>query len=230
MRVFTWNVLHRVHAETYGEPAITQWPDEARRVREVVSRCRQLLGTDGVGLLQETSGDLVTALTHALPGCAVHGHRLPRVPRVKQTKLVDPTELLVVIAPKGSTVRRASTFESDPGKGFLAVESAGVTFVSTHLSFGEKGTAQLEALRDALTSIPGPLVLGGDFNAELSRVTPHLAPLQPVALANDSMATREVGDERLFIDHLFGRGVRLDHARAVEHPGLSDHRPVVTTL
>lgn len=47
MKVFTWNVLHRVHGEGHGEEAVVQLADEARRVREVVARVRSLLEVEG---------------------------------------------------------------------------------------------------------------------------------------------------------------------------------------
>ena len=56
MKVFTWNVLHRVHGEGHGEEAVVQLADEARRVREVVARVRSLL--------RRQAGTKATVLTH----------------------------------------------------------------------------------------------------------------------------------------------------------------------
>jgi hypothetical protein len=107
MRVVTWNVLHRVHGETHGEPCIARWGDEARRVDAVVQAVRAL-GAD-VALLQEVSGDLLAALRSAFPERAVLSHLYPRVPKRAVAGVVDRTEHLVVLAPGGAKVRRAST-------------------------------------------------------------------------------------------------------------------------
>lgn len=228
MRIVTWNVLHRVHAETHGEPAIVQWADEAARVKRVAQTLLEL--NADVALLQEVSGDLLKALRAAFPARAVHNHVYPRLPRRSSSQVRDATEHLVVIAPDGSKVRRATTYESDPGKGWLAVEVAGASLVvvSTHVSWGDKRAEQLRALRDGVGALGAACVVGGDFNVEREVVAPALG-VACAPLADGSLPTRD--DERgqgLFIDHLLAlHGARVGTASVVAHVGESDHRPVV---
>lgn len=229
LRVFTWNVLHRVHGENHHEPAVARSPREADRIAGVVARVDALLKTHDVALLQEVSGDVLAALTAAFPHLAVHHHRYPRLPRRKRAddEVRDASEHLVVITSPGSTVRRAQTFSSDPGKGLLAVERDGVVVVSTHVSWGEKRTAQLAALAEFAEQVQGPLVIGGDFNVEVEVVLPAL-PLSPARLASDSMKTRvgEDGDGGADIDHLLFRSLEPEVAVVLSQDGLSDHSPV----
>lgn len=228
MRVATWNVLHRVHAEVHGEPCIVHWPDESKRVAAVVEAVRAL-GAD-VALLQEVSGDAVAALRAAFPERAVLSHLYPRVPKRAVAGLVDRSEHLVVIAPSGSKVKRATTYESDPGKGFLAVGVGDVTVVSTHVSWGDKRADQLITLRDAVTSLGGAVVVGGDFNVEREVVGAALG-VSCAELPAGSLATRD--DEKgrgLWIDHLISVGRVVRDVRVVAHRDESDHRPVVGVL
>lgn len=225
-RVVTWNVLHRVHAEVHGEPCLVHWPEEAKRVAALVEAVRAH-GAD-VALLQEVSGDVVSALRAAFPEREVLSHLLPRVPKRAVAGVVDRSEHLVVIAPRGAKVKRATTYESDPGKGLLAVEVGGMVFVSTHVSWGEKRADQLITLRAAVASLGGPIVVGGDFNVEREVVEPALGA-SCVALSAGALATRD--DEKgrgLWIDHLLGfGGALLRDARVLSHRDESDHRPVV---
>lgn len=184
-----------------------------------------------MGLLQEVSGDVLSALRLALPDRAVLNHVSPRVPRPKQgsSSVRDSTEHLVVVAPAGAQVVQASTAANDAGKGFLAVRTGGVTFVSTHVSWGERGGEQLSALRAALERLEQPVVLGGDFNVEVAVVEQALG-VAAAKLAPGSLKTRESGGKGADMDHLLARGALLESARVLEHSGLSDHRPVVVTV
>ncbi|MFT3712768.1 MAG: endonuclease/exonuclease/phosphatase family protein [Archangium sp.] len=228
MKLFTWNVLHRVHAEVHGEPCIVHWADEKTRVDAVVAAVRAL--NCDVGLLQEVSGDVVAALRSAFPERAVLSHLYPRVPKRSVTGVKDRTEHLVVLAPAGAKVKRASTYESDPGKGFLAVDVDGVTLISTHVSWGEKRADQLITLRETVASIGGRCVVGGDFNIEREVVEPALGA-KCVVLPSGSLPTRDQGTgPGLMIDHLLGFGVELRDARVEAHRNESDHRPVSARL
>ncbi|MBL8937213.1 MAG: endonuclease/exonuclease/phosphatase family protein [Archangium sp.] len=224
MRVLTWNVLHRVHAETHGEPAVERWPDEPSRTRallDTLSRTRA-----DVVLLQEVSGDVLAALRGAFT--SVTSHRFPRMPRPKRptTAVTDASEHLVIGSTAAVTVWRAQTAVNDPGKGLLAVEQGGVLFVSTHVSWGEKRAPQLEALARVVREHTGPLVIGGDFNVEASVVCSALG-LRNVALAPGSAKTRVGREGGGDIDHLFVRGLEVSAAQVLEHDLLSDHAPVV---
>lgn len=226
MRVLTWNVLHRVHAETHGEPAVERWPDEAGRTRAIIELLQRVAAD--VVLLQEVSGDVLAAVRGAFPHVA--SHRFPRVPRPKRpTSVTDMSEHLVVIAGPGSTVWRAQTASNDPGKGLLAVQQGGAVFVSTHVSWGEKREPQLEALARVVREQVSPLVIGGDFNVEASVVSAALG-LQNVPLAPGSAKTRVGREGGGDIDHLFVRGLRGAMAQVLEHDVLSDHAPVLLEL
>jgi endonuclease/exonuclease/phosphatase family metal-dependent hydrolase len=237
MKILTWNVLHRVHAETHSEPAIRRWPDERERVRAVVARVAQALSTEGVEvvLLQEVSGDVLTELRARLPEYSVLNHLYPRVPRQKgaSRSVVDPTEHLVVVAPPGAKIVRAHTFSSDPGKGFLMVSlPERLVVASTHVSWGTKGEAQLAMLSQLLRETPS-LCIGGDFNAGRQAVTSALDPDVLVSqLPEGSPRTRPQDDAKggTDIDHLLGRGVQLAQAQVLDHGELSDHRPVAATV
>jgi hypothetical protein len=70
----TWNVLHRVHAENWAEPAIEAHPDERARVEAIATRVERMLlvdrTIDAIGL-QEVSGDQLAAPTPRFGGgCA----------------------------------------------------------------------------------------------------------------------------------------------------------------
>src|SRR4051812_35857389 len=144
--VATWNVLHRVHAENYGEEVAARWPDESRRIAAVTAKLAAR-GEDVIAL-QEVSGDQLASLRAALPGSMVHALRYPRVPAIRrgERRLRDVTEHLVVLA-RGRTVA-GQAFDGDPGKGFIAVRTDAALVVSTHVGFGAAGTAQLARLAE----------------------------------------------------------------------------------
>ena len=165
MKILTWNVLHRVHAETHTEPCILRWPEEGARVKAIAAKVFHALTVDGfeVALLQEVSGDQLAALRAQLPGWSVLNHLYPRVPRQKGSSLRDHSEHLVVVAPQGANIVRAHTFENDPGKGFLmASVRGGLEVMSTHVSWGPKGVPQLTVLARLLHEANDPVCLGGD--------------------------------------------------------------------
>lgn len=233
MKLLTWNVLHRVHAETHGEPAVGRWPDESARVRGVVDFIANALEREGfeVVLLQEVSGDLLGALRARLSGWSVTDHLYPRVPRLRTSSCRDPREHLVVVAPPGSKRVRAHTFENDPGKGFLMVETGGLTVITTHVSWGAKGVAQLALLSTVLCELQTPSCLGGDFNAPREVVVGAAGSEVAFALLPPgSPRTRPQADGGEDIDHLLARHATLAEVRVLEHHELSDHRPVAATL
>jgi len=229
MRALTWNVLHRVHGERHGEEAVKTWPDEARRTRRILDLLDHALTKEHCEavLLQEVSGDVLAALRERFDaGFSVVNHRYVRAPRPTPS-VADPSEHLVVIAPKGSRTAQASGYASDGGKGFLAVTTpGGATVVSTHVSWGDKRADQLVALGQALDRWTGLVVVGGDFNVELPPVQQALRA-HSLVLPADGLATREAEGRRLFIDHLLVRAGELKTLRVLEHEGLSDHRPVL---
>ena len=236
MKILSWNVLHRVHAETHTEKAVERWPDEAQRVRAVAGWLMNALtaGDFDVALLQEVSGDVLAALRAQFSARSVLDHLYPRVPKRNSGSLRDPREHLVVIAPAGAKIVRTHTFENDPGKGFLMVQLAsGPVVISTHLSWGPKAVPQLLLLSQVLRDAPGPVCLGGDFNADRDAVCRAIHEEAAISVFPEgSPCTRprnsEGGGED--IDHLLCRGARLTEAHVLEHGGLSDHHPVGATL
>ena len=232
MQILTWNVLHRVHAETHSEPAIERWPDEAARVQAVAALLSNALTVEGFGvaLLQEVSGDVLAELRARLPEWSVLDHLYPRVPK-KTSSVRDPREHLVVVAPPGAKLLRAQTFDTDPGKGFLMVGLPdGTAVISTHVSWGAKGASQLALLARVLGEARGAVCLGGDFNAEGAAISKALgAEVLLARLPPNSPCTRPKGAGGSDIDHLLCRNASLSDVRVLEHRELSDHRPVGAT-
>ena len=231
MKVLTWNVLHRVHAERHSEAVIEPWPTEALRVAALVKRITRALDNEAVEvvLLQEVSGDVLAALRTQLPGRAVLSHVFPRVPRQTGRTLNDATEHLVVIAPPGTKVERAHTFASDPGKGFVVVTlPSGTRVGSTHVTWGPKGDAQLKSLA-ALFREFSALIIGGDFNCARETISKHLSGVTFALPPQGSLRTRP-GSEAADIDHLLGTGCRFEDVRVLDHEALSDHRPVLARV
>jgi endonuclease/exonuclease/phosphatase family metal-dependent hydrolase len=235
MRALTWNVLHRVHAENHGEPAIRHWPDEAARVTAQVALLQALVSRGlTLALLQEVSGELLQQLRRGFPDHAVLDHRHARTPRARgPTRAADPSEHLVVIAPQGAVVVHAGAAPQDLGKGFLAVQVGAWRAISAHVSFGEAATAQLAALRDFIGREPGPLVVGGDFNTDRRTVEAALGltALRPEAGSAPTRPSPEGGQD---IDHLLIRGPQAwasdaSSLRVLAHPNLSDHAPAVSS-
>lgn len=231
MRVLTWNVLHRVHAERHSETVIEPWPTESLRVAALVKRIARALEKEAVEvvLLQEVSGDVLAALRTQLPGRAVLHHVFPRVPRQTRRTVDDPSEHLVVIAPLGTRIERAHTFASDPGKGVVVVTLPGGTRVgSTHVTWGPKGDSQLETLA-ALFRELSPLIIGGDFNCAREVISKRLSGVTFALPPQGSLRTRP-GSQDADIDHLLGTGCQFEDVRVLDHELLSDHRPVLATL
>lgn len=236
MKLLTWNVLHRVHAETHAEPTIVRWPDEALRVRAVASWVAKAVTREGfeVALLQEVSGDVLAMLKSQLHGHAVLNHVYPRVPAQKGHSLRDPSEHLVVVAPQGAKLVRAQTFENDRGKGFLMVVlKSGLTVISTHISWGHKAIPQLLVLGQVLRDVPQSVCLGGDFNAGRDEVLKAIdADVTISSLPEGSPRTRPQDNESGGgdIDHLLCRRGKLVDVSVLDNGELSDHRPVAATL
>lgn len=236
MKILTWNVLHRVHAETHSEPAIRRWPDEAERVRAVVARVSEALSAGvEVVLLQEVSGDVLAELRAQLPHHAVLNHLYPRVPRQKGTSrsVADPTEHLVVVAPPGAKILRAQTFANDPGKGLLMVGvSEHLAVVSTHVSWGTKGESQLSHLAQVLRETSATVCIGGDFNTGREEISKAVGADVVISVPPaGSPRTRPQDDATggSDIDHLLSSAALSDVA-VLEHRDLSDHRPVAATV
>jgi endonuclease/exonuclease/phosphatase family metal-dependent hydrolase len=215
--VVTWNVLHRIHADNWGEEVAGNWPDEAKRVAAVAQRVGEL--TEDVVALQEVSGDQLAALRDS--GRTVHAMRYPRMPRPRVTvsPLTDNTEYLVLLVNGPSRELGAEAFPDDGGKGALAVDVQGLTVVVTHVSWGNKRVGQLRRLAELA---PAPAVLLGDFNADAPTVLTTLGESFRAAELSAGVKTRG----KQTIDHVIVHGATATDAEVLNADGLSDHSPV----
>lgn len=233
MLLVTWNVLHRIHAENWREEVPGQFPDEAARIAVITARVAALLaqGDNPVICLQEVSGDQLASLRSALQHASVCSFEYPRIPSLKRgaaSPLTDPSEHLVTIAAHAD-VRAAEAFATDPGKGFLCVDVAGLAVVNTHLTFGPRRTAQLQ--RIAALVGDGPCVVCGDCNAPGDAVAEDLGPgFSLVDLGPSALPTRPRRDTTSgkppAIDHIVVRRLRSAHGVVVDVGGESDHNLV----
>ncbi|MBK7538998.1 MAG: endonuclease/exonuclease/phosphatase family protein [Myxococcales bacterium] len=237
LSLITWNVLHRIHAENWNEPAIAAYPEEDARVVALTARIVAAVPAVDLQLLQEVSGDLLTRLRAQLvPPACVLAMRYPRVPRPRQASsvLADPAEYLVVVSAGPATVVHQIVFSDDRGKGFLAVEHQGVRFVCAHLTYGEDHPGQWEELAACARSWQQPVVLGGDFNADRATVAARLGGGFTIgAPAPGGRATRPraaPSEKSLEIDHVVVRAATIDHVEVLDGSGLSDHNPVLARL
>jgi endonuclease/exonuclease/phosphatase family metal-dependent hydrolase len=230
----TWNVLHRIHAVNWQEPALAGHPDEAARIAAIAA---WLAGRrDQVICLQEVSGDQLAAV-RALAGISVFAMKYPRTPRYYRNfeplQLTDPDEYLVtIVAGEGRGVGEA-TFPSDRGKGFLAVACAGAVVINTHVSFGDKHAAQCKQIVDAAADHAGRVVVCGDFNADRTTCLARFPAFVAAALPADARPTRpraSASEKSQNIDHVLVRGGKVAKADVLDGAGLSDHNPVVASI
>ncbi|WP_431682418.1 endonuclease/exonuclease/phosphatase family protein [Kitasatospora sp. KL5] len=228
--VATWNVLHRVHAENWGGDIPELWPDEAERIAAVTAR---VAGTAGrIIALQEVSGDQLADLRRALPDRSIHAMKYPRIPSPRRvaSRLGDRSEHLVLILDAPGEEVAAEAYGDDPGKGLLAVRTAGLLVAATHVSTGARRPGQLARLAEVVTGAPDrTVVLLGDFNADRGTVVAELGPgFAAAALPAGGPPTRPrtTGEKSQWIDHVIVRGATADGAVVEDAAGLSDHNPV----
>jgi endonuclease/exonuclease/phosphatase family metal-dependent hydrolase len=233
--VATWNVLHRVHAENWGEDVVVRWPGEPERIAAVTAWLADR--TERVIALQEVSGDLLASLRRVLPSRArpdraVHAFRYPRVPAPRRgaCPLRDAGEYLVLLVDGPGREVAAESFEGAPGKGALAVLTGEALLVSTHVSGDQRRPRQLARLAALAAAWPGyPAVLLGDFNAGRAAVASGLGAGFAVAdLPAAGLPTRPgpPGSEPQWIDHVAVRGAGISGAAVDGAAGLSDHNLV----
>ncbi len=238
LRLVTWNVLHRIHAVNWAEPQAASFPDEPTRLVRIAWQVRGWVD-DGMDVvcLQEVSGDQLAALRAALGGRAeALSHRYPRVPALRAPGppvLDDASEHLVsLVAPGRARAQHSATFESDPGKGFHAVQLDEALVIGTHVSFGAPGLQQLAQLARLARAATGPAVVLGDVNAAVTDfaaalgdgfVCADLSGQPPTRLGAGRASSRT-------IDHVGVRRGRVADARVLDANGLSDHAPVLAVL
>ncbi len=241
--VATWNVLHRIHADNWTEPAIDAHPDEAARITAIAAHVAAL-PVDLV-CLQEVSGDQLAALRVAVPATAqMFSAVYPRVPQVRRpprtltpgANLADPTEHLVTIVVRDVPARQvgAAAFPTDGGKGYLAVEIEDLLVIDTHVTYGDPGIAQCGQLAVLARAHAGPSVVLGDFNADRARILAALGPdfvaIVPAAPTLPTRPTSADGSSGVEIDHVIVRDTTGRDARVVSSGGLSDHNIVIATV
>ncbi|MFD0361475.1 endonuclease/exonuclease/phosphatase family protein [Nocardia sp. GCM10030253] len=232
--VATWNVLHRVHAENWGADVIGRWPVEVERIAAITARVAER--DEHVIALQEVSGDQLESLRVTLPGRTIHALRYPRVPvpRHGASPLRDSGEYLVLLVDGDGQEVTAEPFENDPGNGALAVRTAGLLVIATHVSGDRRRTRQMARLAELATGVSGSAaVLLGDFNIDRTAVEAGLGDGFVIAdLAPDSLPTRPrtSGPKSQFIDHVVVHGAEVGDAGVDDAVELSDHNVVHATI
>jgi endonuclease/exonuclease/phosphatase family metal-dependent hydrolase len=237
VKITTWNVLHRIHAENWKEAPVTSHPDERDRSAAVAALVARWLDADtDIVCLQEVSGDQLAALRGVVgPNVRVFDHVYPRIPRLRREggpDLHDPKEHLVVLVKDLAARQHASsTFASDPGKGMLVVDVGDdARIIDTHVTFGPRGIAQLEVLAGAARDERRASVVVGDFNAPRDVVQ--------AGLGGDIVVAEVVGPTRIAsaessgktIDHVAVRGASIVSVHVLDANGLSDHQPVIAEI
>jgi endonuclease/exonuclease/phosphatase family metal-dependent hydrolase len=240
LRVTTWNVLHRVHAVNWKEAPVTAFPSEATRVARITARVASWLD-DGVSVvcLQEVSGDQVASLRSAIAdGAQIFAHRYPRLPRIRGIELPeleDPTEHLVTIVTTGpsAVLRAAKTFDTDPGKGFLAIDIGDdITLIDTHVTARERGRAQMIDIAAFALETSARAIVMGDFNAPIDVVRDVFGAASAITQVGDLRPTRIPTADRSgrTIDHVVVVGGVIASASVLDGELLSDHNPVTATV
>lgn len=229
--VASWNVLHRIHAENWGTDVAKRWPDESERIAAVTAF---LAGrTEQVIALQEVSGDQLADIRLALTGKTIHAFRYPRVPKPRHGTrylLPEPEEYLVLLVDGPSREVAAQAFDSDPGKGALAVEFAGTLVITAHVSGDRRRTRQLARLAELAATPPGhAAVLLGDFNTDSATLRSALGTgFAVVDFPPNALPTRAdlAGSASRWIDHVVVRDATAEGAEVESAQGLSDHNLV----
>jgi endonuclease/exonuclease/phosphatase family metal-dependent hydrolase len=233
--VVTWNVLHRIHAVNWSEPAIGHWSDERSRLGSIADFIAATPAE--VVCLQEVSGDQLAMLRDVEEG-ELLATKYPRVPSFRKPTtetLRDPGEYLVtIVRDSGARLVRAEAFPTDGGKGFQRVELAnGTTVINAHVSFGDKRPAQLARLAVEAQLAPGLALVCGDFNADRPTCAIDLGDEFIAAVPLDGLHTRPrqtPSEKSQDIDHVFVRGGKVLEASVLDGETRSDHNPVRVKL
>jgi endonuclease/exonuclease/phosphatase family metal-dependent hydrolase len=233
--VVNWNVLHRIHAVNWSEPAIGQWTDERSRIGSIADFIAATRA-DVIGL-QEVSGDQLAMLRDIEEG-ELLVTKYPRVPSFRKPTteaMRDPAEYLVtIVRDTGARLVRAEAFPTDGGKGFQRVELANLTTViNAHVSYGEKRTAQLARIAVEAREAPGLAVVCGDFNADRATCAHDLGDGFVAAVPLDGLHTRPrqaPTEKSQDIDHVFVLGGKPREAAVLDAETRSDHNPLRVTL
>ena len=233
--VMSWNVLHRIHAVNWSEPAIGKWTDEHSRIGSIADFIAA--AEADVICLQEVSGDQLAVLRDIEQGepFATRYARVPTFRAPTTETLRDPAEYLVtIVRDTGARLVRAEAFPTDAGKGFQRIELANLTTViNTHVSYGEKRSAQLARLAVEAREAPGLALVCGDFNADRATCADELGEDFVAAVPGGGLHTHPrhaPGAKSQDIDHVFVRGGRALEASVLDAELRSDHNPVRVKL
>ncbi len=235
MIVVSWNVLHRIHAVNWSEPAIREWTDERSRIGSIADLIAATQAD--VICLQEVSGDQLAMLRDIEEG-ELFVTKYPRLPTFRKPTteaMRDPAEYLVtVVRDTGARLVRAEAFPTDGGKGFQRVELANLaTVINTHVSYGEKRPAQLARLAVEARDVPGLAVVCGDFNADRATCAHDLGERFVAAVPQGGLHTRPrqaPNEKSQDIDHVFVLGGKVLEASVLDAETRSDHNPVRVKL
>jgi endonuclease/exonuclease/phosphatase family metal-dependent hydrolase len=233
--VVSWNVLHRIHAVNWSEPAIRQWTDERSRIGSVADFIAATRAD--VICLQEVSGDQLAMLRDIEEG-ELLVTRYPRVPAFRKptTEVMrDPAEYLVtIVRDTGARLVHAEAFPTDGGKGFQRALLANLTTViNAHVSYGEKRTAQLARIAVEARAAPGLAIVCGDFNADRATCAHDLGEGFVAAIPQGGLYTRPrqaPNEKSQDIDHVFVLGGKAVEASVLDAETRSDHNPVRVKL
>jgi endonuclease/exonuclease/phosphatase family metal-dependent hydrolase len=234
--VVSWNVLHRIHAVNWNEPAITKWNDERSRLGSIADFIAATPAD--VVCLQEVSGDQLAMLRDVVDDGELFAMKYPRTPAFKKPtaeSLRDACEYLVtIVRDSGARLVIAEAFPTDAGKGFQRVELANkTTVINTHVSFGDKRTAQLARIAIEASQAPGLAIACGDFNADRATCLADLGEDFVAAVPLDGLHTRPrqlPSEKSQDIDHVFVRGGKPLEASVLDGETRSDHNPVRVRL
>jgi endonuclease/exonuclease/phosphatase family metal-dependent hydrolase len=228
--VISWNVLHRVHAVNWDEPAIAAHPEERERIRAIAAWLAA--NPADAQCLQEVSGDQLAAILEVVPRERVHASMHPRVPKLfkgKRATLADPHEYLVTIAE--GRLASATTFDDDKGKGFQIVELAGGTVINVHAGWGDKHAGHCAQLAEAAWLRRGLVVMLGDFNADRATTLADLGSGFIASTLDKPTRPRQQPSEKSeTIDHVVVRNGVIAEAHVLDGVDLSDHRPVLARV
>ncbi|HET8569033.1 MAG TPA: endonuclease/exonuclease/phosphatase family protein [Candidatus Limnocylindria bacterium] len=222
-RVMTYNVHQGFNA--FETPALDEIADTiARESPDVVLLQEVVRGWviseqhDVLGVLAERLG--MHYVFHATIGDLYGNAILSRMPMTDVRRIAFPREASVRHQPRGA----------------MSVTVGGVTIVNTHLDHNRDATdVRLRQIREILRTweARGPLLLGGDLNAEPA--SPELdligqSGFADLALAAGSDEPTSPGDRpQRRIDYVLGIGLNGSQAHVVASTA-SDHRALVVNV
>lgn len=229
LSVITWNVLHRVHADNWQEPAIEAHPDEQARIAAITEAVVAQLEQVDALLLQEVSGDQLAALrSTGLAALSMSYRRVPTARRLPNP-LADGSEHLVIVGRGVGPPVVQHGFADDPGKGVLAAVCGDASLLCAHLSYGERHRGQWREVVVLASGLRAPVILGGDLNVDRETAAALLGPGASWGQQRGGRPTRPraaPSEKSVDIDHVVAWGGQIVDLEVLDGRGLSDHNPV----